>query len=137
MDGETGTGTDNRGMARARIQSFVQLLMPSVLACHGRPQQNKNAGLQEILTTERLDKWGDLNKKHCQPRQYLKRKTKHIKVMDGLPDVGPKDNNDGEYQTDTADTSKSEADNASDNAISNGEVSVRSLVVFAFGLISI
>jgi len=57
--------------------------------------------------------------------------------MDSLPDVGPKDDNDGEYQMDTADTSESEADNASDNAISNGEVSVRSLVVFAFGLISI
>jgi len=58
VDGETGTGTDNRGMAHARIQSFVQLLMPSVLACHGRPQRNKNTGLQEILAAEHLDEWG-------------------------------------------------------------------------------
>jgi len=38
VDGETGTGTDNRGMARTHIQFFVQLLMPSVLACHSSPQ---------------------------------------------------------------------------------------------------
>ena len=111
--------------------------MLSVLARHSRPQRNKNVGLQEIIAAERLNEWGDLDKKYCQPRQHLKRKTKRIKIMDGLSDVGLEDNDNGKYQTETADTSESEADNTSDNDISNGEVSVRSLVVFAFALFSI
>jgi hypothetical protein len=68
----------------------------------------------------------------------LKRKAKQIKVIDGLSDINPEDDNNGAYQTDTADSiSESEANNTSDNDISNGEVSVRSSIIFAFPLISI
>ena len=84
---------------------------------------------------ERLNEWGDLDKKHHQPRQHLKRKIKCIKVVDG---ISPEDDDGDEYQTDTDDsTSKSEADNASDDNISNGEVSLRSSMTSAFTLISI
>jgi hypothetical protein len=88
-------------------------------------------GLQEIIATERLNKWGDLDKKHCQPRQHLKRKIKCIKVVDG---ISPEDNDSDEYQTDS--TSESEANNALDDNISNGEVSLRSSITSAFTLIS-
>lgn len=132
VDRGTGTGTDDGGMAC--IQTFIQLLMPCILACHNRPQQNKNLGIQEILATECLNKWGILDKKHHQPKQNLKRKTKHIKVTDGLSNIDPEDND--EYQTDTTDGT-SEADDASDVDISNGEVSFRSLIIFTFPLISI
>ena len=94
--------------------------------------------VQEILATEHLNEWGDLDKKHCQPNQHLnlKRKAKWIKVIDGLSDINPEDNNDGKYKTDTTDSiSESEANNASDDDILNGEVSVRSSKIFAFPLI--
>jgi len=95
-------------------------------------------GIQEILATEHLNEWGDLNKKHRQPKQRLQRKAKQIKVIDGLSDIDPEDDDDDEYQTDTADSiSKSEANNTSDDDISNGEVSVRSSIIFAFPLIPI
>jgi len=123
VDGGTGTGTDNGGMAR--IHSFIRLLMPCILACCNRPQQNKNLVLQAILAAEHLNKWGDLDKKHHQPTQYLKRKTKCIKVIDGLSNIYPEDDN--KYQTDTTDGT-SEADNASDVDISNREVSFRLLI---------
>jgi hypothetical protein len=89
---------------------------------------------------EHLNEWGDLDKKHCQLKQCLnlKRKAKQIKVIDGLSDINPEDDNNGAYQTDTADSiSELEANNMSDNDISNGEVSVRSSIIFAFPLISI
>ena len=47
------------------------------------------------------------------------RNTKRVKVMGGLSDLDPEDN---EYQTDLAD-STSEANDTSDDNISNGEVS--------------
>ena len=109
--------------------------MSCVLARRSRPQRNKNSGLQEIIAAERLNEWGDLDKKHRQPRQHLKRKIKHIKVVDG---ISPEDNDSDEYQTDTDDsTSKLEANNALDDNISNGEVSPRSSITSAFTLISI
>ena len=138
VDGETGTSMDNGGMSH--IPSHVQLLTCCILAQLTRPQQNKNSGIQEILAAEHLNEWGDLDKKHCQPKQCLnlKRKAKQIKVVDGLSDINPEDDNNGKYQTDTADSiSKSEANNTSDDDISNGEVSVRSPIIFAFPLISI
>jgi len=42
--------------------------VPGLPASRARPQRNKNTGLQEILAAERLDKWGDVDKKHCQPK---------------------------------------------------------------------
>jgi len=132
VDGGTGTGTDNGGMAC--IHSFIRLLMPCILACRNRPQRNKNLVLQAILAVERLNEWGDLDKKHRQPKQYLKRKTKRIKVTDGLSNIDPED--DDKYQTDTTDGT-SEADNASDVDISTGEVNFRLLITFTFPLISI
>jgi len=112
--------------------------MPFILAQHTRPRQNKNTGIQEILAAERLNKWGDLDKKHRQPKQCLQRRAKQIKVVDGLSDIDPEDEDDDKYQTDTADSiSKSEANNAPDDIISNGEVSVRLSIIFAFPLISI
>ena len=113
VDGKIGTSTNIRGMAQ--IPSFAQSLMHCTLAQLTRPQQNKNPGIQEILATEHLNEWGDLDKKHCQPNQHLnlKRKAKWIKVIDGLSDINPEDNNDGKYKTDTTDSiSESEANNA-------------------------
>lgn len=111
--------------------------MPCVLAHHSRPQRNKASGLQEILAAERLNEWGDLDKKHRKPKQRLKRNIKRIKVMDGLPDIESEDDRDDEYQTDTTDhDSTSEANDMSDDDISNGEVSARSSL-FTFPLISI
>ena len=136
VDGEIGTSTNIGGMAQ--ILSFTQLLMHCILAQLTRPQQNKNLGIQEILAAERLNEWGDLKKKHCQPNQHLnlKRKAKQIKVIDGLSDINPKDDNNGEYKTDTTDSiSESEANNTSDDDILNGEVSVGSSIIFAFPLI--
>ena len=124
----------------SHIPSHLQLLTCCILAQLTRPQQNKNSAIQEILAVERLDEWGDLDKKHRQPKQCLnlKRKAKWIKVIDGLSDIDPEDNNNGEYQTDTADSiSESEANNMSDDDVSNGEVSVRSSIIFVFPLISI
>jgi len=122
VDGEAGASTDNGGMAC--IPSFIQLLMPFILAQHTRPQWNKNMGTQEILATEHLNKWGDLDKKYCQPKQCLQRKAKQIKVIDGLSDINPEDEDDDKYQTGTADSiSELEANNVSDDDISNGEVS--------------
>ncbi len=102
--------------------------VPGLPASRARPQRNKNTGLQEILAAERLDKWGDVDKKHCQPKRHLKRTTnatKHVKVMDNLSD--PDSNNDDEYQTEVvASDSTSEAtqaSNASEGSISNKEVS--------------
>ena len=87
---------------------------------------------------ECLNKWGDLDKKHHQPKQCLQRRAKRIKVVDGLSDIDPEDEDDDKYQTDMADSiSELEANNASDDNISNGEVSVRSSIIFAFPLISI
>ena len=58
--------------------------------------------------------------------------------MDGLSGIDPEDDDDDEYQTDTGDsTSKSEANNVSDDNLSNGEVSVGSSIIFTFPLISI
>ena len=81
-------------------------------------------GTQEILATEHLNKWGNLDKKYCQPKQCLQRKAKQIKVIDGLSDINPEDKDDDKYQTGTADIiSELEANNMSDDDISNGEVS--------------
>ncbi len=104
------------------ILSFFRLLIPCIPASHGRPQRNKRSCLQDILAAERLDEWGELDKKHRQPKRRLKcqmRNTKRVKVMGGLSDLDPEDN---EYQTDLAD-STSEANDTSDDNISNGEVS--------------
>jgi len=112
--------------------------MPFILAQHTRPQRNKNTGIQEILAVERLNKWGDLDKKHRQPKQRLQRRAKRIKVVDGLSVIDPEDEDDDKYQTDMADSiSELEANNTSDDVISNGEVSVRLSIIFAFPLISI
>jgi len=112
--------------------------MTFILAQHTRPWRNKNTGIQEILAMEHLNKWGNLDKKHCQPKQCLQRRAKQIKVIDGLSDIDPEDEDDDKYQTNTADSiSKSEANNMSDDVISNGEVSVRSSIIFTFPLISI
>ena len=67
----------------------------------------------------------------------MKRKAKQAKVIDGLSDIDPEDNDDGEYQTDTDSISESEAHNASDDDISNGEVCVRLSIIITFPLISI
>jgi len=109
------------------ILAFFLLLMPCIPALCGRPQRNKNLGIQDILAAERLNKWGELDKKHCQPKPYLRRNAKRIKVMDGLSDLNSEDND--EYQIDT-DNSTSEANDVSDNDISNGEVSARLSIVF-------
>ncbi|KAI0282676.1 hypothetical protein BC826DRAFT_921532 [Russula brevipes] len=77
-----------------------------------------NTALQDILAAERLDEWGDLDKKHRQRKPHSKRNTKRVKVMDNSSDLDPDDD---EYQTDTAD-STSEASNASQDEISNGEL---------------
>jgi len=112
--------------------------MPFILAQHTRLRQNKNTGIQEILAAEHLNKWGDLNKKYRQLKQCLQRRAKWIKVVDGLSDINPEDKDNDKYQTNTADSiSESEANNASDDVISNGEVSVRLSIIFAFPLISI
>jgi len=112
--------------------------MPFILAQHTRLQRNKNTGIQEILAAERLNKWGNLDKKHHQPKQHSQRRAKRIKVVDGLSDIDPEDKDNDKYQTDTADSiSESEANNTSDDVISNGEVSVRLSIIFAFPLISI
>jgi len=112
--------------------------MPFILAQHTRPWQNQNTGIQEILAMECLNEWGDLDKKHCQLKQHSQRRAKRIKVVDGLSDIDPEDEDDDKYQTDMADSiSESEANNTSDDDISNGEVSVRSSIIFAFPLISI
>jgi len=108
--------------------------MPCILAHCNRPQRNKNLVLQAILAAERLNEWGDLDKKHRQPKQYLKRKTKCIKVTDGLSNIDPEDND--KYQTDTMDGT-SEVDNASDVDISTREVNFRLLITPTFPLISI
>lgn len=97
----------------------MQLLTPHISAPRGRPQRNKNSALQDILAAERLDEWGTLDKKHRQRKPHSKRITKRVKVMDNSSDLDPDDD---EYQTDTAD-STSEASNASQDEISNGEVS--------------
>jgi len=91
-------------------------------------------GIQDILAAECLNEWGELDKKHCQPKPYLRRNAKHIKVMDGLSDLNSED--DDEYQIDT-DNSTSEANDVSDNDISNGEVSARLSIVFISPLILI
>ena len=71
-------------------------------------------------------------------KQCLQRRAKWIKVVDGLSDIDPEDKDDDKYQTDMADSiSKLEANNVSDDDISNGEVSVRSSIIFTFPLISI
>ena len=94
--------------------------------------------IQEILAAECLNEWGYLDKKHCQPKQCLQRTAKWIKVIDGLSDINPEDKDDDKYQTDMADSiSESEANNMSDDDISNREVSVRLSIIFAFPLISI
>ena len=107
--------------------------MPFILAHHGRPQQNKNAGLQDILAAERLNEWGELDRKYRQPKKRLKRDTKRVKVMDSLSEPDLED--DDEYQTDTSD-SATEANNASEDDISNGEVCASSSTIFAFPLFS-
>ena len=95
-------------------------------------------GIQEILAAEHLNKWGDLDKKHCQPKQCLQRRAKQIKVVNGLSDIDPEDEDNDKYQTNTANSiSESEANNMLDDDISNGEVSVRLSIIFAFPLISI
>ncbi len=103
--------------------------VPGLLASRARPQRNKNTGLQEILGAEHLDKWGDVDKKHRQPKRHLKRTTnatKHVKVMDNLSD--PDSDDDDEYQMEVVasdSTSKAtQASNASEGGISNKEVSV-------------
>jgi len=97
----------------------MQSLTPHISAPRRRPQRNKNTALQDILAAERLNEWGDLDKKHRQRKPHSKRNTKRVKVMDNSSDLDPDDD---EYQTDTAD-STSEASNASQDEISNGEVS--------------
>ena len=112
--------------------------MPFILAQHTRLWWNKNMGIQEILATEHLNKWGDLDKKHRQLKQRLQRRAKQIKVVNGLSDINPEDEDNDKYQTNTADSiSESEANNMLDDDISNGEVSVRLSIIFAFPLISI
>ena len=114
--------------------SILQSLVLSItavlglLASRARPQRNKNTGLQEILAAEHLDEWGDVDKKHRQPKRHLKRTTnatKHVKVMDNLSD--PDSDNDDEYQMEVvASDSTSEAtqaSNTSEGGISNKEVS--------------
>lgn len=98
----------------------------SFTAPRARPQRNKNTGLQDILAAERLDEWGDVEKKHRQPKRRLKRNTnvtKRVKVMDNLSDHDPDDD---EYETELVDSSSSEATHvsiASEGNISNEEVS--------------
>ena len=115
------------------ILAFFLLLMPCIPACHGRPQRDKNSCLQDILAAERLNEWGELDRKHHQPKKCLKRDAKHVKVMDNLSD--PDSEDDSEYQTDTAD-SATEANDALEDDISNGEVSARSSTIFTFPLFS-
>jgi len=87
---------------------------------------------------ECLNEWGNLDKIHRQLKQRLQRRAKQIKVVNGLSDIDPEDKDDDKYQTDMADSiSESEANNTSDDVISNGEVSVRLSIIFAFPLISI
>jgi hypothetical protein len=116
---EEETVTDNGGMSH--IPFTVQLLIPRLPAPHGRPQRNKNSGIQSILAAERLNEWGDLDKRHRQPKRHAKRNTKRAKVMDSLSDLDPDDASDDEYQTDRAD-SASEVSNTSEGNISNEEV---------------
>ena len=108
--------------------------MPCIPALCGRPQHNKNLGIQDILATERLNEWGELDKKHRQPKPHLRRNAKHIKVIDGLSDLNSRHHD--EYQIDT-DNSTSEANNVSDDGISNGEVSARLSIVIISSLILI
>ena len=103
--------------------------MPHILALCGRPQQNKNSGIQSILAAEHLNKWGDLDQRHRQPQQHSKRNTKCAKVMDSLSGVDPDDTSDDEYQTDGA-NSLSEVNNMLEGDISNEEVSGRLSVFF-------
>ena len=121
---------------------YLAVINPSITAPHARPQRNKNAGLQDILTAERLNEWGDLDKKHRQPKRRPKRNTKRVKVMDNLPDLDPDDDNDDyndKYQTEEVDSSTSEATQPSNNTsgdISNNEVSVVSPLMPTFLLFS-
>jgi hypothetical protein len=115
------------------ILAFFLLLMPCILAHYSRPQQNKNSCLQDILAAEHLNEWGELDRKHCQPKKCLKRDAKHVKVIDNLSDPDSKD--DSEYQIDIAD-SATEANDALEDDISNGEVSARSSTIFTFLLFS-
>ena len=110
------------------ILSILQLLMPSIAAPHGRPWQNKNSGLQDILAAECLDEWGGLEKKHRLPTGRPKRNTKRVKVVESLSDHEP--NDDDEYQTEVVD-SVSEASNTSEGDIQNEEVGVGSVVLSA------
>ena len=63
----------------------------------------------------------------------MKRDAKHVKVIDNLSDPDSKD--DSEYQIDIAD-SATEANDALEDDISNGEVSARSSTIFTFLLFS-
>jgi hypothetical protein len=101
--------------------------MPCISAPCTRPQRKKNPSLQDIIAAERLDKWGELDKKHRspgQPKRRPARNTKRVKVMDNTSDIDL--NDDGEYQTEVVDDSTSEATQASnteEDDISNEEVS--------------
>lgn len=104
-------------------------LMPCIPALRGRPQRNKNSGIQTILAAERLNEWGDLDRRHRQPKQHSKRNTKRAKVMDSSSGLDLGDTSGDEYQTDRAD-SISEISYMSEGNISNEEVSGRLSVFF-------
>lgn len=99
---------------------ILQVLTARPPVAQGRPKRNKNSGLQDILAAERLDEWGDLEKKHRQPKRRSKRVTKRIKVADdGLSDL----EDDDEYETDEVDGSLQASDASdSEGGISNEEV---------------
>ena len=82
--------------------------------------------MQDILAAECLNEWGKLDKKHRHPKLHQKRNTKRIKVVDGLSDLDPKDD---DYKVDTGD-STSEVTNISEDDISNREVSARLSITF-------
>jgi len=105
---------------------FTQPLMACFPASHNRPQRNRGSGLQDILAAERLNEWGKLDKKHHHPKLRQKRNTKRIKVADDLSDLDPKDD---DYEVDTGD-STSEVTDASEDDISNREVSARLSITF-------
>jgi hypothetical protein len=112
--------------------------MRSIAAPRARPQRNKNTGIQGILAAERLNEWGEVEKKHREPKRRPKRNAKRVKVMDSLdldPDAA---DDDDEYQTEVVNSASesTEVSKTSDGDISNEEVSAVSPIISTFLLFS-